>query len=113
MQIDGQLMLGPVTLPLPVPARVIVSVKVVREKLGVTVASLLNLIVHLVPVTAVQPDHESNFQPDLATASSVTDSKPSSVYLCEQVEPQLMNPSSLVIVPPGCGVTVSVAVGCV
>ena len=73
MQIDGQLMLGPATLPVPRPLRVMVNVNVVREKLGVTVAFVENLIVHCVPCTAVQPNQESNCQPGLAVANNVTE----------------------------------------
>ena len=67
----------PVTLPLPPPARVTISVQVEQEKLAVTVTFELNRTVHCVPCVAVQPDHESNFQPGLAVAVSVTDSEPS------------------------------------
>ena len=98
------------TLPLPPPERVTVSVHGEHEKCAVTVTLVLNRIVHVAPFAAVQPVHPSNFQPAFAIAVSVTDSEPSSRYVCEHVVPQLMNPSSLVIVPPGCGVTDRVAV---
>ena len=80
MQIDGQLMLGPATLPLPEPPRVMVNVNVVREKLGVTVALAVNLIVHCDPLAVVQPDQASNFHPRLGFANRVTDSEQPSVH---------------------------------
>jgi hypothetical protein len=83
----------------------------VREKLGVTVASWLNLMTHSGPLAAEQPDQESNFQPALAVAVKLTDSDWSfgpSRYPSEQSDPQSIRPSSLVTVPPGCAVAAKV-----
>ena len=99
-------MLGPVTLPLPAPARVMVSVKLVREKLTETVLSSPWTSVRKQSVAVLAAAGERvELQPGFAFGVSriAIELEPGGMaYVSEQSEPQLIPAGVLVTVPPGC-----------
>jgi hypothetical protein len=86
-----------VTVPLPVPALVSVSVYVTGATLKVAVQLTLLFTVKLPLEQAESPDQPAKTEPLPATADSVTAVPPAMVV--EQVLPQLMPAGELVTVP--------------